>query len=159
MLSRFNGIRAALFADHSSLVSFAAKVGIQVISLSKGSHAVMSYFGLMGDSTLDSHFDVVFVHAGAGEKLDSDMEWVNNFVGDILKEAHRRPEMGSRLHLSVVMSYGKFPAGSDTDFSVLSHKYEADSKLSKLIPRQSYTLRGEDPRDNVRYVIICSKKQ
>ncbi|XP_031373765.1 uncharacterized protein LOC116188501 isoform X2 [Punica granatum] len=42
-------------------------------------------------------------------------------------------------------------ADSDTHLSVLRPKSEEESNLSKLFPRQSYTMRGEHPRDNVRH--------
>lgn len=147
-------MRAALFTDHPSLTSFAVKLGFTVTGLSKGSQEVLSYLGFVEGKAPESHFDVVFLHAGAGEKLDSDIEYVNNLVGDILQEAQCWLEIGSRLHLSVVMSYGKIAAGPDKHLSVLSPKCVENSNLSKLFPRQSYTLRGENPRDNVRYVVF-----
>ncbi|KAK4755913.1 hypothetical protein SAY87_009670 [Trapa incisa] len=151
---RFMGMRAALFSDHPSLASFAARLGFTVMGLSKGGQEVTSYLGFVGGKAPESHFDVVFLHAGEGEELDYDIGYLNNLVGNILQEAQCRSEIGSSLHLSVVMSYGKVPADLVKDISIPRPRppCQGGSNLSsKLIPRQSYTLRGEDPRENVRH--------
>ncbi|PKI63114.1 hypothetical protein CRG98_016490 [Punica granatum] len=151
MGERFTSMKAGLVTDHAGLISFAKKLGLLVGGLTKGSNGLLGTLGFGDDKTYEKNLDVAFVHTGAGEILDCDIEHVNNVVGDILEKAQRCSNIGSCLHLSVVMSYGKISADSDTHLSVLRPKSEEESNLSKLFPRQSYTMRGEHPRDNVRH--------
>ncbi|MBA0806902.1 hypothetical protein Gohar_022744 [Gossypium harknessii] len=59
-------------------------------------------------------------------------------------------EIGSRLLLSLVMSYGSVSKADEPGLSILSTKYEKNPNLSALFPNQSYTMRGESQRNDVR---------
>lgn len=173
---RFMGMKAAIITNNTSLKSFGAKLGISVLqfddlitnqqSLEELPAEVVAadllkLLGFKGGKALDmSEYDVVFVHIGDGEKLISegnkanvanDMEYVNALVGGILQIAQPASEISSRLHLSLLMSFGDVLEDNDPNFSVLMPKDEKISDLSILFPRQSYTMRGESPRKDVRH--------
>nr|XP_028962588.1 uncharacterized protein LOC114826468 isoform X2 [Malus domestica] len=98
-----------------------------------------------GKAAESSQYDLVFVHVGAGE-----VEYLNALVGGISQIDQPGSEVSSRLHLSVVLSYGKVSENEDTNLSVSIRRDDENSNLSKLVPRQSYTVKGENPREDVR---------
>ncbi|GLT97279.1 hypothetical protein SLE2022_148520 [Rubroshorea leprosula] len=172
---RFMGMRAALLTNNSSLESFSGKLGYNVLPLSgsyDNNHSpselrvdtltseLLKLLGFEEGKTLErSQFDFVFVHIGAGENINDgkggatagDVEFVNALVGCIMDVAQPGSEIASRLHLSVVMSYGHVSEDGDPKLSVLIPKDEKNSHLWELYPRQSYTMRGENPRNDVRH--------
>ncbi|KAJ4708187.1 hypothetical protein OWV82_018174 [Melia azedarach] len=172
---RFMGMKAALITNNSRLKSFGGKLGFTTLQLNEliktsGSLAalpvdvlaseLLKLLGFQGGKMEDaSQFDLVFVHIGAGEKMNGvkeeanahDMEYANSLVGVILQTAQPGTEVGSHLHLSVVMSYGCVLEADSSKLSVLIPKDEKKSDLSVLFPRQSYTMQGESPRDDVRH--------
>ncbi|KAG7943368.1 hypothetical protein I3843_15G034600 [Carya illinoinensis] len=79
------------------------------------------------------------------------MEYVNALVGDIMKIAQPGSEIGSRLHLSLVMSYGHVPEDNDPNLPVSTTKDEKKSDLLMLFPCQSYTMRGENQREDASF--------
>lgn len=167
-------MKAALITNNSRLKSFGGKLGFTTLQLNEliktsGSLAalpvdvlaseLLKLLGFQGGKMEDaSQFDLVFVHIGAGEKMNGvkeeanahDMEYANSLVGVILQTAQPGTEVGSHLHLSVVMSYGCVLEADSSKLSVLIPKDEKKSDLSVLFPRQSYTMQGESPRDDVR---------
>lgn len=162
---RFMGMKAAVVTSNPSLKSFGTKIGFTVLGSKEyatnveDSSEASDLFKLLGfqeGKTLDnSQFDIVFVHIGAGEKKDkavaNDLEYFNSLVGDIMNLAEPGSEVGSRLHFSVVMSYGSVSEDDDSSkSSVLVTRDEKNSNLSSLFPRQSYTMRGENQRKDVR---------
>ncbi|XP_058725037.1 uncharacterized protein LOC131596411 [Vicia villosa] len=167
---RFMGMKAAIFTKHSGLKSFGANLGLSVIQLDEllKQHSsesqdgddvaaeVLKLLGFQEGKVQDnSQFDIVFLHVGAGEKVDgsegnADVEWVDAFVGAILRQAQPGSDVGSRLHLSVVMSYGKVLEDDESKFSVLKKVDEKDSCFSMLYPLQSYAMKGGVPRKDVR---------
>ncbi|KAJ6698125.1 hypothetical protein OIU79_011623 [Salix purpurea] len=136
---RFMGMKAAIITNNPGLKSFGGK--------------------LEGKTLETSQFDLVFVHVGAGERVNGegqktiaiDVEYIDALVDGIMRIAQPGSEIGSRLHLSLVMSFGYVTEGDGRDLSILTSKDEMDPALSKLFPRQSYTMKGEKPRNDVRY--------
>ncbi|XP_059453883.1 uncharacterized protein LOC132184316 isoform X2 [Corylus avellana] len=172
---RFMGMKAAIITNNPSLKSFGAKIGCSVLEfddLMKNlpclaelpadvvASKLLNLLGFKEGKTLEiSEYDLIFVHIGDGEKVNGernkavadDTVYVNALVGGIVQIAQPGSEISSRLHLSLVMSYGNVPEDNDPKLSVLINKDEKNSDLSVLFPRQSYTVRGENPRKDVRH--------
>ncbi|KAF5468000.1 hypothetical protein F2P56_012197 [Juglans regia] len=172
---RFMGMKAVIITKNSSLKVFGAKLGLTVLEsndLVKNLHSLaevpadvvaselLNLLGFKEGKTLEtSEYDLVCVHVGDGGRVSGeknkavakDMEYVNSLVGDIMKIAQPGSEIGSRLHLSLMMSYGHVPEDDDPNLSVLTTKDEKKSDLLMLFPRQSYTMRGENQRQDVRH--------
>ncbi|CAN6582892.1 unnamed protein product [Malus baccata var. baccata] len=158
---RFMGLKAAIFTDNSSLKSFGTKLGLSVFQIDGflknspagaeqpvdfGASELLKLLGFQeGKAAESSQYELVFVHVGAGE-----VEYLNALVGGISQIDQPGSEVSSRLHLSVVLSYGKVSENEDTNLSVSIRRDDENSNLSKLVPRQSYTVKGENPREDVR---------
>ncbi|KAM1012804.1 hypothetical protein ACFX2I_042887 [Malus domestica] len=158
---RFMGMKAAIFTNNSSLKSFGTKLGLSVFQIDGflknspagaeqpvdfGACELLQLLGFQeGKAAESSQYDLVFVHVGAGE-----VEYLNALVGGISQIDQPGSEVSSRLHLSVVLSYGKVSENEDTNLSVSIRRDDENSNLSKLVPRQSYTVKGENPREDVR---------
>lgn len=172
---RFMGMKAAIITNNSTLKSFGVKFGFSVLQSNELNRInqpraepletfvaseLLKLLGFHEGKALDmSQFDLVFVHVGAGEKVNdekgetisNDMEYFNSLVGGVLHEAQPGSEISSRLHLSVVMSYGSvLEDDNNSNLSVLINKNGKSSKLAPLFPRQSYTMKGENQRKDVR---------
>ncbi|PNX63011.1 hypothetical protein L195_g053295, partial [Trifolium pratense] len=98
---RFMGMKAAIFTNHSGLKSFSTKLGFSVIQLdqlvkqqtSESQHSdvvaveLLKLLGFQEGKVLDNNqFDLVFLHIGAGEKVNgseqnADVELVDALVG------------------------------------------------------------------------------
>ncbi|KAL5559418.1 hypothetical protein UlMin_035629 [Ulmus minor] len=166
---RFMGMKAAILTNSSSLKSFGAKLGFTVLRFNEffGNNyphegrsedlpaaELLKLLGFEEEKALDScQFDLVFVHFKAGGKGNAtdDVEYINSLVGSIMHLAKPGSETSSRLHFSAVMSYGNVSQDDDPNLSVLTAKDEKNSNLSMLYPRQSYTMKGESPRKDVRH--------
>ncbi|KAK2398786.1 hypothetical protein QL285_048690 [Trifolium repens] len=168
---RFMGMKAAIFTNHLGLKSFSTKLGFSVVQLdelvkqqtSESQHSdvvaveLLKLLGFQEGKVLDNNqFDLVFLHVGAGEKVNggeqnADVEFVDALVGAIMRQAQLGSEVGSRLHLSVVMSYGKVLEEDESRFSVSKKVDEKDSFFSTLYPLQSYAMKGGAPRKDVRH--------
>ncbi|TQD77463.1 hypothetical protein C1H46_037000 [Malus baccata] len=98
-----------------------------------------------GKAVESSQYDLVFVHVGAAE-----VEYLNALVGAISQIDQPGSEVSSRLHLSVVLNYGKVSENDVTNLSVSIRIDDENSDLARLIPRQSYTMKGQNPRKDVR---------
>ncbi|KAJ0090876.1 hypothetical protein Patl1_13020 [Pistacia atlantica] len=172
---RFMGMRAALITNNSMMKSFGGKLGFTTLQLNELSGTndslaelsidvlaseLLKLLGFQDGKMVEAcQYDLVFLHIGAGEKMvherqkavANDVEYINSLVGGIMQIAQPGSEVGSRLHLSVLMSYGCVSEADDSDLSVLISTDEKNSFLSKLIPHQSYTMKGENPRNDVRH--------
>ncbi|CAJ2675240.1 unnamed protein product [Trifolium pratense] len=168
---RFMGMKAAIFTNHSGLKSFSTKLGFSVVQLdqlvkqqtSESQHSdvvaveLLKLLGFQEGKVLDNNqFDLVFLHIGAGEKVNgseqnADVELVDALVGAIMRQGQPGSDVGSRLHLSVVMSYGKVLEDDESRFSVSKKVDEKDSCFSTLYPLQSYAMKGGAPRKDVRH--------
>lgn len=159
---RFIGMKAAILTNNSSLKSFSAKLGFSVLKLDElvvgGSAEVVALellklLGFQEGKVLDSdHFDLVFFHNGAGEQkvVAADMGYMDALVGGVMSQMQPGSDISSRLHLSVVVSYGNILEGDDSKFSVSKRVDEKNSHLSVLYPLQSYAMKGGIPRKDVR---------
>ncbi|CAB4296676.1 unnamed protein product [Prunus armeniaca] len=170
---RFMGMKAAIFTNNASLKSFGTKLGFSVFQIDAlynnspggaeppvdfGASELLKLLGFQVGKTVEtSQYDLVFVHVGAGEvnvekdKATDDVGYLNALVGAITQIAQPGSEIGACLHLSVVTSYGKVSEKDDPNLSVSFRKDDENSYLSKLVPRQSYTMKGSQPRKDVRH--------
>ncbi|PIN02511.1 hypothetical protein CDL12_24977 [Handroanthus impetiginosus] len=163
---RFMGMKAAIITDDLNLKSFGGKLGLNVLqwdelcenrysldempSLASG---LLKLLGFQEGKILDtSDFDLVFVHVGASEKINDlgGMELVNHLVSNLLRMAQSETDISSRLHISVVMSYGATIYSDHIEFSISDIKPRNNSELSPIFPRQSYMVKGGKPRENIR---------
>ncbi|KAI3843996.1 hypothetical protein MKX03_000361 [Papaver bracteatum] len=170
MSDRFMGLKAAIVSTNSNVKSFGRYLGFTVLEfddLTKDkpsfdeplSCELLKLLGFHGGETLEtSEFDLVFVHLGCSEKVNifkeegvgNEVECINSLVSGILQIAQPGSEIGSRLHLSVVMSYGASVDDDDNSLSQLNSLKE-NSNLSLLYPRQSYTMKGANLLNNIRH--------
>ncbi|KAI5669721.1 hypothetical protein M9H77_19574 [Catharanthus roseus] len=164
---RFTGMKAALITQNSHLKCFGNKIGLTTLQLNDlvgVSHSLevsqllaselLKLLGFEEGKTLEtSQFDIIIVHIGAGEEQNGllDTEQMNDLVGTLLCSAQPGTEISSRLHLSVLMSYGAVSGNENSELSLSVAKDENNSELSPFYPRQSYTMKGGKPRDNVRH--------
>ncbi|KAI3877064.1 hypothetical protein MKW92_019615 [Papaver armeniacum] len=151
---RFMGLRAAIVSTDSNVKSFGRYLGFTVLEfddLTKDKSSfdeppaseLLKLLGFQGGKTLEtSEFDLV----GVGNEVDL----INSLVGGILQIAQPGSEISSRLHLSVVMSYGA--SVDDEDSSLLQlNTQKKNSNLSLFYPRQSYTMKGANLINNIRH--------
>ncbi|KAJ8751462.1 hypothetical protein K2173_016676 [Erythroxylum novogranatense] len=170
---RFMGMKAAIITDDQFLQSFAGRLGFTVLSfndINGNDHShqsssvdfftseLLKLIGLQEGMTMEvTQFDLVFMHIGAGEKMDEHgscsfakrTEYINALVASITQKTQPGSDLGSCLHLSLVMSYG-LVTEIDENLSVCNSKYERSQDLLLLFPKQSYTMKGEKPRVDVR---------
>ncbi|KNA04544.1 hypothetical protein SOVF_198730 [Spinacia oleracea] len=153
---RFMGMRAAIISSSPTVKCFGEKLGFTNLEFKSADFAaeeLLKMLGFQDGKTVDDHFDLVFVHIGSlvGEEgAQNDIDYVNSLVGTILQLAQHGSEIASRLHLTLIMSYGAVTV-DDPNLSLLSLHDENDSDLQSLFPRQSYTLKGANPRNGIRH--------
>lgn len=155
-------MKAAILTNHSGLKSFSTKLGFSVIQFDESqdndvvADELLKLLGFQEGKVLDNNqFDIVFIHVGAGEKVNggeqnADVECVDALVGGIMRRAQPGSDVGSRLHLSLVMSYGMVLEDDESKFSLSKRVDVKDSYLSVLYPRQSYTMKEGFLRNDVR---------
>ncbi|XP_075518232.1 uncharacterized protein LOC142552354 isoform X2 [Primulina tabacum] len=164
---RFMGMKAAMITDNFSLKIIGDKLGLTVFQwkeLCKDSHSqvgmpdlasgILGLLGFEEGKTLNtSQFDLVFAHIGANEMiLDSkEIELVNNLAGEVMKIAESGIDINSRLHMSIIMSYGSALADDLLNFSLPYTDSITCRELSSVAPHQSYTVKGGKPRENFRH--------
>ncbi|CAH2072990.1 unnamed protein product [Thlaspi arvense] len=161
LAERFMGLKAALVTDNSTLASFGKLIGSDVLPLSEICQKSGSFFsdatasqllrllGFEGGKCSDvSLYDSVFVHIGADEHKDLGV--IDSLVGSVMRMAQPGSEIASRLHLSVVLSYGSVTDKDVSVFPVKNPQEGVNPAFAGLVPRQSYTMRGEKTRDDVR---------
>lgn len=171
---RFMGMKAALVTNNQELQILGSKLGLTVILSNElvksvpnvkdmpSETAALELLKLLGfhdGKTLDNNqYDMVLVHIGAGEDrcsagdqkmLAGDLDFLNSLVGAVMELASPGSGTSSRLHFSVVMSYGEVTE-SDASSTLISSDEYKNSGLSAVIPHQSYTIKGGRPRENVR---------
>ncbi|KAF5197069.1 Aurachin b dehydrogenase [Thalictrum thalictroides] len=167
---RFMGLRAAIFTNDSSVIPFARFLGLTVVELDdlimkKGSlkeqpvSELLKLLGFHDAKALETYeFDLIFVHVGSeGNYKDakigstgSEAELINGLIGGVLERAQLGSEISSRLHFSVVMSYGTSAKNEDS-LSNFSLQRETNHDHSLLFPRQSYTITGKDSVNKIRH--------
>ncbi|XP_057957865.1 uncharacterized protein LOC131150848 isoform X2 [Malania oleifera] len=169
---RFMGMRAAIITNNLHLKSFGGKLGYTILQLGElkdniclteqpldiMASELLKCLGFLEGKALETNqFDLVIVHFGESTNNEKDttntngVECINGLVGEIMQLARPGSEIGSRLHLSVVMSYRDVLKEDEYYFSVLADKSGKDPDLSLLFPRQSYTLKAGNLRTNTRH--------
>ncbi|KAJ0431829.1 hypothetical protein HanIR_Chr17g0852641 [Helianthus annuus] len=136
---RFMGVKAALITENNSLKSCGDKLGLSVLQPNelinkKCSLAdspvnlvatnLLNLLGFQEDKVLDSsQFDLVFVHIGGHEEDSNNKytEYIHSLVDD-----------------------------DASDFTIINKNGVMQSGFDSLYPRQSYTMKGSNPRSNVR---------
>ncbi|XP_020581736.1 uncharacterized protein LOC110025534 [Phalaenopsis equestris] len=178
---RFMGLRAAMITSCPSVQSLGRKLGFHILHDSElviddgfnykmleqvpDSLDIASKFlhllGFSGNDVLEKYdFDLVFLHIKTCEKFrekkemlvsNMDVNMLNGFVGKILEKSHSGSAIGSRLHFSIILSYG-YVSEDDKLCSLLSRpSTETNSDLCLLCPCQSYTMKGGHKLDNIRH--------
>ncbi|XP_058080587.1 uncharacterized protein LOC131228746 isoform X2 [Magnolia sinica] len=171
---RFMELRAAIFTTCSSVESFGRSLGFSVLRfdelIKNDTHELLDavstasellrLLGFSGGEILErSDFDLVFLHVGDVEKAKDmkvgianfDIEWINALVGGILQIAQPGSVTASRLHFSVVMSFGAVTKVEGDSYSTLISNNKTDSDLSLLCPHQSYTMKGGKLLNDMRH--------
>ncbi|KAL8499090.1 hypothetical protein ACS0TY_022167 [Phlomoides rotata] len=157
---RFMGMKAAIVTDNLSLKSFGSMLGFKVFFWNEMSEnddplasKLVKLLGFQDGKILDtSDFELVFVHVGANTTINGfkDIEFANHLVGDLLHMCQSDSDVGSRLHTSVILSYGATVGDNDLEFSVSNNNHKNANELSFLIPRQSYMTKAGKLRENIR---------
>uniref|UniRef100_A0A0D9YLZ7 Uncharacterized protein n=1 Tax=Oryza glumipatula TaxID=40148 RepID=A0A0D9YLZ7_9ORYZ len=170
---RFMGIRAAMVTNCPLVSSFAANLGFHVSGTEdfvaqSGSSAASKEAGIIsqalsllgfseGNVQETSEFDLVFLHVAmenTNSKLGklgmkTDLNRLNKLVGAIMEAAPISSAIASRIHVSVMLTYGSAAENKD-EFSISNSSTEIDSDLNLLRPRQSYTMKAGNTLDDVR---------
>ncbi|KAL6547523.1 hypothetical protein OROHE_009228 [Orobanche hederae] len=165
---RFMGMKAAIITNNISLRSLGDALGLEVLqsdelcnknqSLADSSLSASELLKLLGfqeGRILDtSRFDLIFVHVEASKITNGlkGLELLDHLVGDLSHVARPEAEIGSRLHLSVIMNYGATLGDGDLELSISDAKSKNFNGLSSLYPRQSYMMKAGKPRENIRYI-------
>lgn len=150
------GMRAAIVTNSPSVKCFGEKLGFTVLesqSSDLAANELLKLLGFQDGKTVDDdQFDLVFVHIGAYMKgsTQNGIDYVNSLVGEILQVAQPGSEVASRLHLTLIMSNGAVTI-DDPNLSLMSLHDVNNADLQSLFPRQSYTLKGVNPRNGIRY--------
>lgn len=151
---RFMGMKSAIATNHSSLSVFCNHIGFTILQkehlvcnnpLTLASELLKLLGFQEGKVSETSQYDLVILHVEEG------IENVDDMVGELMKMAQPGTEIGSRLHLSVILSFGSVSNNHQSSFSVVDNRQESNSELRELVPRQSYTMKGGKPRENVRH--------
>ncbi|XP_074571182.1 uncharacterized protein LOC141827761 [Curcuma longa] len=177
---RFMGLRAVIFTDCIDVGSFASKLGFTVSQLSeliKRIHTgvnpyeifdnnatvfeLLKLLGFSGGEVLEDYdFDLVFLHITpdhklndekSGKDINTDINFFNKLVGGVVNAAHPGSLVASRLHFSVVLSYGAVSASDQSCSLNLNSFTETNSDLLLLRPRQSYTMKGGNILPDIRH--------
>ncbi|KAF0925068.1 hypothetical protein E2562_015364 [Oryza meyeriana var. granulata] len=170
---RFMGIRAAMVTSCPLVSSFAANLGFHVFrtedfaaqsvssTVSKETGMISRALCLLGFSEGNvqeaSEFDLVFLHVSmenTNSKLGklgmkTDLNRLDKLVGAIMEDVPISSAIASRIHVSVILSYGSAAENKD-GFSISNSSTEIDSDLKLLRPRQSYTMKAGTTLDDVR---------
>lgn len=150
------GMKAALVTHSPTVKCFGEKLGFTVLDILSADVAADELLKLLGfqyGKAVDTdYFDLVFVHIGAlvKESSQNDLDYANSVVGRILEAAQPGSEIASRLHLTLIMSYGAVVADHPNQ-SLISLYGGNNTNLQSIFPRQSYTLKGVAPRNGIRY--------
>ncbi|XP_006646851.1 uncharacterized protein LOC102702068 isoform X2 [Oryza brachyantha] len=170
---RFMGIRAAMVTNCPLVSSFAANLGFRVFrtedfvaqsgssTVSKETGTISRASSLLGFSEGNvqeaSEFDLVFLHVAmenTNSKLGklgmkTDLNRLDKLVGAIMEAAPISSAIASRIHVSVILSYGSAAENKD-EFSISNSSTEIDSDLNLLRPRQSYTMKAGNTLNDIR---------
>ncbi|GJN18937.1 hypothetical protein PR202_gb06149 [Eleusine coracana subsp. coracana] len=169
----FMGLRSAMVTNCPRVSSFAENLGFHVFrsedlaakfgssSATKEIGVISGAFGLLGFSDGNvqeaSEFDLVFMHVAmenTSSKLGklgmkTDFNRLEKLVGAVIEAVPTGSAIASRIHVSVMLSYGSASDNKD-EFSILNSSPMTDSDLNLLRPRQSCTMKAGHTLDDVR---------
>ncbi|KAJ6845482.1 uncharacterized protein M6B38_287165 [Iris pallida] len=168
---RFMGLRAAISTDCPIVGSFARSLGFDVLQLDKHFEEVpdkpissesklLSLLGFSeGNVQEKCEFDLVLLHIKAGEnskdqkKLPGSTvaDWLDRLVGGIMETAQPGSSIASRLHCSIVLSYGTISEGLEQCSLTTNSSVDANPDLDLLRPHQSYTMKGGNVLCDIRH--------
>ncbi|XP_073287663.1 uncharacterized protein [Primulina huaijiensis] len=164
---RFMGMKAAMITDNLSLKTIGDKLDLTVFQwneLCKDCHSqagipdlasgILGLLGFEEGKTLNtSQFDLVFAHIGANKKILGlkEIELLNNLAGEVMNIAESGIDINSRLHMSIIMSYGSTLGDDPLNFSLPYTDPTINRELSSVVPRQSFMVKGGKPRQNFRH--------
>ncbi|PKA49261.1 hypothetical protein AXF42_Ash014163 [Apostasia shenzhenica] len=178
---RFMGLRAAMVTSSPCVESFGRKLGFSILHYNEllkhhNSHSETSQevpdnsaivsewlrlLGFLESNVLDNYdFDLLFLHIHSSEKLkekkcivasDIDVDRLNDLVGEIMGKANPRSAISSRLHFSIVLSYGSFSKDQKLYSLISSPLTQMNSDLSLLRPKQSYCIKGGHMLNDIRH--------
>ncbi|KAL5211906.1 hypothetical protein ABZP36_022753 [Zizania latifolia] len=170
---RFMGLSAAMVTNCPLVSSFAVNLGFHVCStedfvsqsgssnVSKDAGIIAHSLRLLGfkDGNVQeaSEFDLVFLHVAmenTNSKLGklgmkTDLNRFDKLVGAVMEAVPVSSAIASRIHVSVILSYGS-AAENKNEFSISNSSTDTDSDLNLLRPRQSYTMKAGNTLDDVR---------
>ncbi|KAJ0989144.1 hypothetical protein J5N97_007500 [Dioscorea zingiberensis] len=175
---RFMGLKAALVTNCPDSGSFGRNLGLNVLRLHElikqnessellpeVSDDIISklllLLGFSGGDVLEKYdFDLVFLHVRFSEKsksqrekvsINSEVDWLEKLVGGIMLTVQPGSLVASRLHFSILLSYGTVSKNAENCSLVLNSSTETNSDLSLLRPRQSYTMKGGRTLTDIRH--------
>lgn len=102
-------------------------------------------------------FDLIFMHVAmenTSSKLGklgmkADLNRLEKLVGAIIEAVPTSSAIASRIHVSVILSYGSASENKD-EFSISNSSTVTDSDLNLLRPRQSCTMKAGHTVNDVR---------
>ncbi|KAG1330598.1 hypothetical protein COCNU_02G005660 [Cocos nucifera] len=178
---RFMGLRAALITICPNVKSFARELGFSVLEIDvlitprdpSNKHLqevpeafaiaseLLKLLGFSEGRVLEkSEFDLVILHIKTSERSkdtkekmisDTGVDWLNNLVSGIMQATEPRLDISSCLHFSIILSYGTVTATEDQYSFILNSGTETNSDLSRVQPRQSYTMKGGNTLNGIRH--------
>ncbi|XP_010916328.1 uncharacterized protein [Elaeis guineensis] len=175
---RFNGLRAAIITACPNVRSFARELGFSVLKIDELimqndpfekhpqelpeelTSKLLKLLGFAGGKVLEkSEFDLVILHIRTSEKSKdlkekmvdgTGVDWLNMLIGGIMQATQPGLDIASRLHFSIILSYGTVSASQDSCSFILNSGTETNSSLSFLRPCQSYNMKGGKILDGIR---------
>ncbi|XP_008806267.1 uncharacterized protein LOC103719003 [Phoenix dactylifera] len=178
---RFMGLRAAIITVCPNVKSFARELGFSVLEIDElitqcdpsNNHfqeipeefaiasELLKLLGFLGGRVLEkSEFDLLILHIKTSERSkdpkekmvsDTGVDWLNKLVGGIMQATEPGLDISSRLHFSIILSYGTVSAREDHYPFIWTPGTETNSDLSFLHPRQSYTMKGGNTLNDIRH--------
>ncbi|XP_068663696.1 uncharacterized protein [Aristolochia californica] len=158
---RFMGMKAAILTTCPEVELFGRKLGFGVLSFDQlmdlpnafsAATELMQVLGFSGGKVLEKgEYDLVLVHVRTSENAKDQLDWLNALVGGIMQIAEPGSEVASRLHLSLVMSFGSVSeTENQCSLCTLPQKH-TNFALSQLFPCQSYSMKGGHLLNNIRH--------
>lgn len=174
-VGRFMGIKAAFITNSKPAAAFAASAGFSVKALDdlqEGEDegcklpdpAVVASSALkmlnLSGGTVGTDFDLVFLHIVGSDQVTVDgneisagegLSWVDALVSKVSEQSQPGTKVGSHLYLAVMLGYGLLSSESYKQIlPSLESLASLPEELSRFRPRQSYTLSGGHPVEDVR---------
>ena len=82
--------------------------------------------------------------------MKTDLNRLDKLVAAVMEAAPVRSAIATRIHVSVILSYGSATENKEEACLIINSSTETDSDLKLLRPRQSYTMKAGKTLDDVR---------